>query len=370
MGYADKEALRTELEEIENVVDDTENEESGIVHYNITTYGADFDVEDIVRRLEREEIFIPPFQRSFIWKMTEASKFVESLLLGLPVPAIFLAKDQDTNKLLVIDGQQRLKTLQFFYDGIFKPSKDEKAHKIFKLTKIKSQFENRTYKTLEERDRRTLDNSIIHAFVVKQDLPRGESSSIYHIYERLNNGGRILTPQEIRCAIYHGKLIDFIHKLNQNVQWREIYGKNNSRLKDEELILRFFALFSFYKEYKAPMKDFINSFAEKYKDLSDKQGDFYSHLFVETIKTIFDSIGKKAFRIGKALNAAIFDSVAVGVAKRIERGPIKSKTEIKKAYEILLKDSAFIGAVSQSTASEALVAQRIASSISTFKKLQ
>ena len=89
------------------------------IQYEISSYGADYDVEGLVKRLERDDLLIPPFQRNYVWKLKEASRFIESLLLGLPVPGVFLVREQDSNKLLVIDGQQRLKTLQFFYNGIF-----------------------------------------------------------------------------------------------------------------------------------------------------------------------------------------------------------------------------------------------------------
>jgi len=370
MRQEDKEALLTELEEIDNIDDESESEDSGIVQYNISTYGADLDVEGIVRRLRKQEIFIPEFQRNFVWKLPEASRFIESLLLGLPVPGIFLARDPRTNRLLVIDGQQRLKTLLFFYDGHFNPTASDGTQRIFKLTKIESQFEGKTYNTLKDPDRFILDNAIIHASIVKQDFPQDNNSSIYHIFERLNNGGRILTPQEIRCAVYHGKLIGFIHNLNQSEHWRRIYGRKNTRLKDEELILRFFALYYGHSEYKKPMKEFLNTFAEKFKDLQPEEEGVFRKLFTETLKTVYNSIGERAFRIENALNAAIFDSVAIGIAKRIEKGPISNETDLREAYHRLLKDKDYLDAVSQSTASENLVRQRIASSISAFEILQ
>lgn len=73
--------------------------------YDITSFGADYDVDGVVRRLSKGEIFAPPFQRDYVWNIKHASRFIESLLLGLPVPGIFLAKDVATNKFLIIDGQ-------------------------------------------------------------------------------------------------------------------------------------------------------------------------------------------------------------------------------------------------------------------------
>src|SRR5258708_20925159 len=89
--------------------------------YDITSFGADYDVEGLVRRLQRGDIWIPDFQRGYVWTQLMASRFIESLLLGLPVPGVFFARETETNRLMVIDGQQRLKTLQFFYEGYFDP---------------------------------------------------------------------------------------------------------------------------------------------------------------------------------------------------------------------------------------------------------
>ena len=97
------------------------DEEFYPVEYRITSYGADYDVDGLVKRLKAGDIEVPNFQRSYVWRILEASRFIESLLLGLPVPAIFLARDEN-EKLLVIDGQQRLRTLQYFYNGIWAPT--------------------------------------------------------------------------------------------------------------------------------------------------------------------------------------------------------------------------------------------------------
>jgi len=124
--------------------------------YSITAYGADYPVDSLVKRIRDESIFIPDFQRQYIWDIKRASRFVESLLLGLPVPGIFLSKEERTNKLLVIDGHQRLITLYYFYKGIFKDGKE------FNLKQVQPQYQGATYKSISEEDRRRLDDSIIH----------------------------------------------------------------------------------------------------------------------------------------------------------------------------------------------------------------
>src|SRR5436190_18517661 len=101
-------------------VEELNEDELAPFKYSITSYGADYPVDSLVKRLNAGSILIPTFQRGYVWKLADASRFIESLLLGLPVPGIFLAKEGETNRLLVIDGQQRLRSLQYFYEGIFR----------------------------------------------------------------------------------------------------------------------------------------------------------------------------------------------------------------------------------------------------------
>ena len=109
LGGPEDEAKIEDEDEIEELVPH--------LRYDITSYGIDFDVEGLVRRLNRGEILIPDWQRAYVWSHRQASSFVESLLLGLPVPGVFLARDYASGKFFVIDGQQRLETLQYFYKG-------------------------------------------------------------------------------------------------------------------------------------------------------------------------------------------------------------------------------------------------------------
>ncbi|HYP25329.1 MAG TPA: DUF262 domain-containing protein [Blastocatellia bacterium] len=353
-----------EKEDIE-VIDEAASDDSTVppVQYDITSYGADYDVEGLVKRLDRGDILIPPFQRNYIWTQQEASRFIESLLLGLPVPAIFLAREPDTNKLLVIDGQQRLKTLQFFYSGIFNPKDDDKKQQIFKLTKVQRKFEGLTYKTLEEQDKIKLNDSLIHAIIVKQESPQDNNTSVYHIFDRLNSEGRRLTPQEIRTAIDHGNFIDLIKELNEYENWRNIYGKKSSRLKDQELILRFLAFYFSSGEYEKPMHEFLNKFSQKHRKADDKFLTESRKVFISTIDVVQQSIGKKAFRPTAGINAAVFDSVMVGIARRLNKTPDKMPIEdydrVKKAYDELLSDPEYIRLVSQSTSDESNVSSRL-----------
>ncbi len=296
----------------EHEIDESLDEVDEVVpfKYSITSYGADYPVDGLVKRISMRDIIIPKFQRGYVWSLKEASRFVESLLLGLPVPSIFLSKEPETQKLLVIDGQQRLLSLRYFYDGIWPSTRKE-----FALKGVPSKFEGATYKSLPGDDRRRLDDSIVHAIVVKQDEPSDDSSSIYHIFERLNTSGMSLTPQEIRTAIHHGEFSDLLEDLNTLEDWRSVYGPVNRLMRDQELILRFLALYYSAEQYHRPMKGFLNDFMGRNKHLKVISGEVIRSIFTPTIQVIHKSIGRRAFRLARVLNAAVFDAVMVGIAR-------------------------------------------------------
>jgi len=334
------------------------------LRYEITSYGADYDVEGLVKRLRNGDAKIPDFQRGYVWPIKQASRFIESLLLGLPVPGIFLSNEPDTNKLLVIDGHQRLTTLRAFYDGIFPPTKKE-----FSLTDVQPDLFGKTYKTLGDENRRILDNAIIHATVVKQTDPKDGGSGIYKIFERLNSSGMLLSPQEIRTAIYGGTLSKLLTELNTNKKWRELFGPVNKRMRDQELVLRFLALYSNEKNYKRPMKTFLNDFMNVNRQLSQAECKKLSEVFNWSIEAVRDVLGVKAFKPVSAFNAAVFDAILIAIAKRREGGPIVDNQKFQDAYKELLADTEFQQWTSRSTADDETLRKRLDRAKNAFAKV-
>ncbi|TLP74152.1 DUF262 domain-containing protein [Maribacter sp. ACAM166] len=346
------------IEELDDpVIDVEESEEASSPQiYGISSYGADYDVDGLVKRLKRGDIFIPPFQRDYVWNQAEASRLVESLLLGLPVPGVFLAKESDSNKLSVIDGQQRLKSLLFFYEGFFNPKEGDTKKRVFRLKNVQEKFEGKTYEELEEDDRINLDDSILHATIIKQETPTDDNTSIYHVFERLNTGGRKLTPQEIRSAIYIGKLNDLISDLNDYPSWRELFGKKNNRLKDQEMILRFFAIYTSLDIYSKPLKEFLNKFNGRYRNPTDAELERLGAIFKRTADIIFERIGKNAFRPDRVFNAAAFEVLMVGIAKRID-DDIDFES-FANNINSLYKNQDFVDSITRATSDDKVVADR------------
>ena len=206
--------------------------------------------------------------------------------MGLPVPGIFLYKEADTGRHLVVDGQQRLRTLQYFYSGLF-------LDRAFRLVGVRVEWEGKTYSDLETSEQLRLDDSILHATIFQQDQPKDTRRSLYFVFERINSGGIRLSPQEIRNCISQSIVLDAARTLNENPDWRAIFGKKkNTRLKDQELVLRALAMMHSRKNYAAPMRDFLNTFASNEDDAVDmKTIQKLSKDFQLSIAAINKSIG-------------------------------------------------------------------------------
>ena len=368
----------SQLEDADNlrgesqIEDDAEKDESvPPLRYDISSYGADFDVEGLVRRLNREDILIPGWQRNYVWTHRLASGFVESLLLGLPVPGVFLGRYEDSGKLFVIDGQQRLRTLQYFYKGI-RPDLPIGNTSEFRLLGVQARFEGVTYQSLDDKDRRILDDSLIHATVVRQEYPSENDTSIYHIFQRLNNGGRSVTPQEIRRAVFHGRLIDRIESLNSYADWREMLGNPNRRLKDQEMILRFMAMLHEGDNYKSSMSRFLNEFTLTNRNPDKAWLDDTSELFKATISSFARSVGQDSFRLnkGRAINAAVFDSMSVGLARRIMDIGEPLPEVVRRTYVTLIEDKDYLQYVTQSTSLSLSVEKRLNLASAAFKNAE
>jgi hypothetical protein len=282
--------------------------------------------------------------------------------MGLPVPGIFLYKEAQTNRHLVVDGQQRLRTLQYFYSGLFLERK-------FRLTGVRSEWEGKTYADLASSEQLKLDDSIVHATIFQQDEPKDNQRSLYFVFERINSGGIRLSPQEIRNCINDGPLLQAVRVLNDDENWRNVFGeRRNTRLKDQELILRFLAMMQRADKYSRPMRDFLNDFTAECSSLDAQQLEGFRNLFRETIKICNEAKGKSAFRPSRALNAAVFEAVMVGVATRISvNKKLPDISSVAAAYDKLLGDTKFMRACERATADEESVKTRQSSAVAAFK---
>ncbi|EMR00443.1 DUF262 domain-containing protein [Paeniglutamicibacter gangotriensis] len=308
-----------------------EEDEVEVEEYDIVSSPNDWNFSTIVSFIESGAMKIPSFQRNYIWDRKRASKLIESLLIGLPVPQVFLY-EESRNNFLVIDGQQRLLTLYFFSKGRFPKPKirgelrkslqrgfldedlleDNDYFEPFKLslpksaTGIPNRFNGLTYKGLKE-DRTSLDLRTIRNIVVKQTSPEG-NSAVFELFSRLNTGSVNLTPQEIRASLYHSDFFTKVIELNSDSTWRQIIGTQNPdpRMRDTEFLLRALSLADSSDGYSGSMANFINNYCLRAKKFTDTEAQ-------EVLKqlsaffSLFDDVDSPFMRTGK-FSGVLFES--------------------------------------------------------------
>ena len=198
----------------------------------------------------------------------------------------------------VVHGQQRLMSLRYFYDGIWEPTKRE-----FALRGVEKDFEGKTYKTLRDEDRLAKsDDAILHVTVFKQDEPSdGSPSGVYQGVREIELGRQAPHGEKMKCAVHHsGGMRELLRKLNELPDWREIYGPEDDRMRDQELILRFLAFYYDADAYKSPLVSFLNAFMGRYRILEATKAGEMQTVFSSAIHIVHDAIGKSAFRLQSA----------------------------------------------------------------------
>jgi hypothetical protein len=309
--------------------------------YDIATYPSDFTLAGIAKMWADDDITIPDFQREFVWSIKQASLLIDSFLRGLPVPPVFFYIEDD-NKNLVIDGQQRILSVVYFIEGYFGREGSQGKRQVFRLKGLgeKSPFANRRFADLSSTDQRKLKQAVLRAVNIKQLSPVGNSTSAYHIFERLNTGGTPLTSQEIRNCVFRGAFSGQLKTANKDKNWREILGKPHTdrHLKDVEILLRVFSLVGNVNSYEKPMKEFLNkAMKENQTGRSARVERFISRL-PAVLELVTKACGPRPFHIRGPLNASALDSV---LCVLLENPGKISQADLKVGYSKLLKDKNF-----------------------------
>jgi hypothetical protein len=319
-------------------------EDVSVPIYKIRVYPSDPTLEVLNERWKRGEIIVEEFQRGWVWSASQASKLIESFLAGLPVPPVFFYREE-SGKEIIIDGQQRLKTVAGFFNGRLPDGSP------FYLRGVSKQWEGKNYNTLNESDKNRLRQSILRVIIVEQVDPL-DTSSMYEVFSRLNTGGTALSPQEVRNASCHGPFNDMLKDLNMLDAWRAVFGPNlpDPRMRDIELIARFLALTD--SDYTKPMKKFITDFMFRNRRLAENEK--YKQKFIDTVTAVYEKLGIKPFHISRGINAAVYDSVMVAFSKHSDY-----PDDIRLRFNRLIKRKDFLETVSAHTTDEDTVRERI-----------
>lgn len=344
-----------------DIIEEEVNEEySNDDLFNITSFGTDPSVRELVMQYQDGDIEKPELQRKYVWTKKIASRFIESLLLGLPVPSIFLANTV-SGKRLIIDGYQRIRTLyDYIEEGIWHG--DESVFRLSDSDIINKRWRNKTFKELTDIDKRRLRTYAIHAIVFEQKKPSNDSG-MFQIFERINTSGMVLKDQEVRNCVYQGKYNSMLFELNKSEKWRKLFAdeKENPRMLDLEFILRFFAMNkpSVYNstDKHIILKKLLNDEMGENKNNSTYVQACYNE-FNQAIDFIYEKIGDEAFFnlqkdltiLRKRFYPTIYDALMIATSIALKRGyQIKDGEKLADKRMSLLKDEIFRESITQGT---------------------
>jgi hypothetical protein len=337
---------------------ETETDEAPYVEFDISVSPSDPSLELLTSQIERGDIIIPFYQRKFVWSIEQSSRLIESFLMGLPVPQVFFYVNSE-DQLEVIDGQQRLKSVKYFFEGLFGEEDNKGRRQVFKLKGLseRSEYNGKTFSELSTRDQRKLHNATLRAINIKQLKPHLIGDSVFHIFERLNTGGTRLKPQEIRNAVYRGKIVDELKVLNEIPGWQKILGlkRTDKNQKDVELVLRLFSLFESWHKYEKPMLLYLNNSMNQNRAFDSDRAKRFKVRFPAVVDLVNAAI-EKPFRPNSVINSAVLEAVMITL---LENAAI-TKDQLAAGYKLLLDDKAFLTNITGGTTDTLVLQTRIA----------
>ena len=303
------------------IPDDQQEDESDlegqISFKDAVVLNADWTIETINLQIKKGNIDLQPgFQRRVAWDDTRKSRLLESIVVGMPVPNIVLAENQDhRGRFIVIDGKQRLVAISEFLNGDYK----------LKGLDIRQDLNDKLFSELPTEDREYLENSTLRSTLIRNWR---DQKFLYAIFFRLNSGSLPLSPQELRKALIGENLLHAIEKYLLNSQsFKNIFGEIlDKRMRDSELVLRFIAFDRGLDGYAGDFKEFLDSttkyFESDWKSREVEAMEAFKRL--DAALDISGSIfGHDAFkkwlgdRYERVINRAIFDCIARFFADKI-----------------------------------------------------
>lgn len=289
----------------------------------IEYYLTDYSVELLAMKMGNEQFVIPSYQREDTWEDDRKSRFIESLLMGLPIPFLFFWEKSD-GKLEVVDGSQRLRTIKQFLNSELV---------IGELTQL-TELEGLKFRDLPDSRQLKIKNRSIRGIILNE---HADEQARFDIFERINTGSKIANKAEVRRGALAGPFLDLVIKLAKDelfTRLAPVPRKGVSLRKHEEMVTRFFAYSDLYlsefKNYHDRPAEYLFDYAKaKNEELKDKKrSKEFEKRFHETMKFI-----EIAFPYGFRKSATAtqtyytrFESIAVGSFLAIDQNPNLKKT--------------------------------------------
>lgn len=299
-----------------NSIEDQIKAEQQSISYDIKDFTIEYYVQKYLDREDTDdnEIYIPDYQREFIWDNYRQSKFIESIILGLPIPLIFVAEIEDTGRLEIVDGSQRIRTLAAFLNDQLKLSR------LDKLTELNGLF----FRDLKASRQRLIKNSSMRMIVLSS---RANEEIRNDMFGRINTSSVPLLSMETRRGIYRGQFMDFITSLAEDKHFKRLCPMDKhfvNRREEEELILRFFAFTDAYPSFNLNGVDlehfsvarFIDTYLsvqnsrQSKENIERKRKAF--HQMLNFVDKTFGGRGFGKYRNSQATSRPYFEAISIG----------------------------------------------------------
>lgn len=342
---------------------------------SIAISASDWTTETIVGQIDKGNILLSPdFQRRDAWDPSRKSRFIESLVLGFPIPQIVLAESKaKKGSYIVLDGKQRLLSIRQFFATADQTEIYKKL--TLKSLVLKDDLNGKSIEDLRgdpsfENDVASLENQTIRTVVIKNWK---DERFLYHVFLRLNTGSVPLSPQELRQALHPGPFVNFLEKKStDSLPLREILKIKSAdfRMRDSELLLRYFAFKNFLTAYKGDLKDFLDTTCKFYNErwsVSEPNIEQQYVDFVESHEVVKEIFGKSAYRkwtgtqYESRFNRAVFDVMILAFSElNVRVLAVGRHSDIERAYKEVCNESAFLTSVESTTKSIDATVTRLA----------
>lgn len=339
------------IKQLESQLEETRN--------SLSTDRLDMSFGEIMSMYEREEIIIDPeFQRLFRWDTYQKTRFIESILIGIPVPPIFVAEDE-LGRWELVDGLQRISTVFSFF-GVLR-TMPEKNNWVMCKGDIATALENLACKDLPLKFQLNIKRASCRIEIIKWN---SAFDMRYELFNRLNTGGSVLTDQEIRNAIFRGVSKEFNVFLRRSslipefIQLIQPTERQLEQLYMDELVLRFTSLYDLRGELSENISQHMTNYM-KYAVANPGRIESLERVFREVV-LILAPIGKDVFRgANNVFSTSLYDCVMMGISNNIERYRKERTDKVIEKIETLKNSDNFKKASGSASASKSRILKRI-----------
>jgi hypothetical protein len=282
----------------------------------IDYYISEYTIEILAGKMREGEYIVPAYQREFTWEENRKSKFIESLLIGLPIPFLFFWEEPTTGKLEIVDGSQRLRTIEeFLFDELVL----EDLERLTELNDLK-------FSDLPESRQRKIKNKSIRGIVLGEGT---DGEARFDLFERINTGSKVANKAEVRRGALQGPFMSLVVELAQDPLFIQLAPLSEKSLKErvrEELVTRFFAYGDGLDEYADEVSPFLFAYSQKMNHLFQEHPEAindYKDRFSKTMNFI-NAAFPNGFRKTPSSNAtprSRFEAIAVGTFLALNAKP-------------------------------------------------